>query len=392
MRSERGTGSAARVRVDSSGSSGAPILGTVMAGAGGVVAPRERLAWADTTRGLGVLAVVLFHVLIWNHDAIAPASSPVGAVWDQVGNSLGRIRMPILFALSGFLAQAGLLRGWRAGTARLRLVSNAYLYVVWVVLYGAFFAVLARPDFPHSIDTLGQFWLQFVLPTTTLWFIFALALYPVVLVGLRALRVPWWGILLLGAAAWFVAANLRVILFGDALMANFVFFALGVLGAEQLRRFSRPGARTLLAPLGVFLVAVVGGHLVEGPASDVFGFVASASAIPLAIVCAALLCRWAPAARLGSAIGRRTLAIYLLQVPLLGVLSLVANPDAAWLTRLLQNPVVELVYPPLVTAAIVALALGIRALLGRIPADPLFTVPAPLVALARASRRGRHAA
>lgn len=362
-----------------------------MGGAGGVVAPRERLAWADTTRGLGVLAVVLFHVLIWNHDALVSGTSSVGTIWDQVGNSLGRIRMPILFALSGFLAQAGLLRGWRAGTARLRLVSNAYLYVVWVVLYGAFFALLARPDFPHSIDALPQFWLQFVFPTTTLWFIFALALYPVVLVGLRALRVPWWGILLLGGAAWFLGAGLRVILFGDALLQNFVFFALGVLLAEQLRRFSRPGVLTLLAPFGVFLGAVAGGRLVEGPASDVFGFVASASAIPLAIACASLLCRWAPVARLGSAIGRRTLAIYLLQVPLLGLWSLVANPETTWLTRLLENPLVELVYPPLVTAAIVALALGIRTLLGRIPSDPLFSVPAPLVALARASRRGRHA-
>ncbi|SMH46354.1 Uncharacterized membrane protein YcfT [Rathayibacter oskolensis] len=353
--------------------------------------PRERLAWADTTRGLGVLAVVLFHVLIWNYAALVDGTSAVASAWDQVGSSLGRIRMPILFALSGLLAQRGLLLGWRAGSARLRLVSNAYLYVVWVVIYGVVFALLARPDFPHSIDTPAQFLLQFVFPTTTLWFIFALALYPVVLVALRALRIPWWGILALGTAAWFVAADLRVILFGDALLQNFVFFALGVLGAERLRRFSIPGAATLLGPFAVFLLAVLGGRLVDGPADEVFGFVASTSAVPLAVVCAAVLCRWEPAARLGSAIGRRTLPIYLLQVPLLGLWSLVAHPDAAWLVTLLRNPVVELAYPPLVTAAIVAVSLGIRALLGRLPADPLFTVPAPLVSLARPTRRGRHA-
>ncbi|MWV59990.1 acyltransferase family protein [Rathayibacter sp. VKM Ac-2754] len=359
------------------------------AGQGGAV--RERLAWVDTTRGLGVLAVVVFHVLIWNYSGLVDGTSAVAAAWEQVGSSLGRIRMPILFALSGLLAHRGLLLGWRVGTARLRLVSNAYLYVVWVVVYGGVFALLARPDFPHSIDTLAQFALQFVFPTTTLWFIFALGLYPLVLVGLRALRVPWWGVLLLGAAAWFVGANLRVILFGDALLQNFVFFALGVLGAEQLRRFSRPGLVTFAAPLGVFLLAVLGGHLVDGPAAEVLGFVASAAAIPLAVVSAALLCLWGPAARLGSAIGRRTLPIYLLQVPLLGLWSLVANPEAEWLVALLRNPLAELAYPPLVTAGIIALSLGIRGLLARVPGDPLFTVPPVLVALARPTRRGRHA-
>ncbi|QHC58052.1 acyltransferase [Rathayibacter sp. VKM Ac-2760] len=352
---------------------------------------RERLAWIDTTRGLGVLAVVLFHVLIWNYAFVADPGSAVSKLWDQVGGSLGRIRMPILFALAGLLASAGLLRGWRTGSARVRLVSNAYLYAVWVVLYGVFFALLARPGFPHSIDSPDRLLLQFVFPTTTLWFLYALALYPVVLVLLRALRVPWWGVLLLGAAAWFVAAELRVILFGDALLANFVFFALGVFGAEQLRRFSRPGVLLILAPLAVFLLAVAAGRFLDGTADDVAGFVTSLSAIPLAVACAALLCRWAPAARVGSAIGRRTLPIYLLQVPLLGLWSLVAGPDADWLSGLLGTPAVALLYPLVLTAAIVALSLAIRSVLGRIPGDPLFTVPAPLVALARPSRRGRRA-
>ena len=82
----------------------------------------------------------------------------------QVGGSLGRIRMPILFALAGLLAQSGLLRGWRRGSARVRLVSNYYLYAVWVVLYAVFFALLARPDFPHSIDSLDRVLLAVLEP------------------------------------------------------------------------------------------------------------------------------------------------------------------------------------------------------------------------------------
>ena len=57
--------------------------------------PRERLAWIDTTRGLGVLAVVLFHVLIWNYATLVEEGSAVASLWDQVGSSLGRVRMPI---------------------------------------------------------------------------------------------------------------------------------------------------------------------------------------------------------------------------------------------------------------------------------------------------------
>lgn len=340
---------------------------------------QERLAWPDVTRGLGVLSVVLFHCLIWNLDAL-DAPSIATTIWDQIGSSLGRIRMPILFGLAGLLASAGLLRGWRYGSARLRLVSNGYLYLVWLALYAVYFFVLARPDFPHSIDTVPQLLTELYYPTTTLWFLFALALYPLLIVALAALRLPPWAVLAIGAGMWLLGSNLTAPLFGGALLLNFVFFALGVHGAGWLRSFAQPGVLRLLLPLAGFLAAVLLTHLL----GENLGILASATAVPLAIACAARLSRVPSIARVGALIGTRTLPIYLLHVPLLGLWSLVPTP---WLAGPLANPAIALVYPLLLTAALVAGCLAIAAGLRRIPTDPLLTPPKRLLDAVRARRR-----
>ncbi|NQX10954.1 acyltransferase [Microbacteriaceae bacterium VKM Ac-2855] len=349
----------------------------------------ERLAWPDVTRALGVLAVVLFHSLIWNLDVVA-GPGIAATVWDQIGSSLGRIRMPILFGLAGLLAASGLARGWGRGSVVTRLVSNAYLYLVWLVLYGLFFLVLARPDFPHSIDDMSQWLRNLYYPTTTLWFIFALALYPVVLVGLRTLRFPPWLIVVVGAALWGLGTFTTAPLFGGALMLNFVFFALGVFAGPLLRSFAEPGILRVIGPLAVFLVAVALGHVLGDALKEPFGLIASASAIPLAIACAARICRWAPAARLGALIGARTLPIYLLHVPLLGFWSLLSYPQPAWLTGPLSNPVIALLYPLLLTTALVSISLAVGALLRRIPGDPLLSVPSVLLNAVKPRRRAHR--
>ncbi|NQX27233.1 acyltransferase family protein [Microbacteriaceae bacterium VKM Ac-2854] len=342
---------------------------------------QDRLAWPDVTRGLGVLAVVLFHSLIWSLDAVAP-SGIVTTVWDQIGSSLGRIRMPILFGLAGLLASRSLLAG--RGAARVRLVANGYLYLLWLVLYGLFFFALARPDFPHSIDTVGQWATQLYYPTTTLWFLFALALYPLLVLLLARLRLPPWAVLLFGVGLWLLGSNLTAPLFGGALLLNFVFFAFGVHATGWLRSFAEPGAARILLPFCAFLVAVLLTHLL----GENVGILASAAAIPLAIACAARISAWTPAARLGAFVGSRTLSIYLLHVPLLGLWSLLPS---GVLEAALAQPLLAAVFPVLLTAVLVAGSLGIGALLRRIPTDPLLTPPARLLAAVR-SRRRAHAA
>src|SRR5699024_1902767 len=81
----------------------------------------------------------------------------------------------------------------------------------------------------------------------------------------------------------------------------------------------------------------------------------------LAVLTVSLLCRWAPLRHLGQVLGRQTLAVYVLHPMLIGLLMIAAaGPAGGSLESVAADPVVGLVYPLVVTAIIVALALPAR--------------------------------
>lgn len=335
----------------------------------------ERLAWPDATRAFGVLAVVLFHVLIWNHAEVTQGSSPLAGFWDKTDAALSRLRMPILFALSGFLASGSLLGGGLESVKR-RVLSSYYLYAVWLTIYAAIFLLLARPQFPHAISGWSDLVFQFVVPDTTLWFVFALALYPIVLLVFRTCRVPVWLVLAMAVSAWMTPLLVPLPGFTAKVVQCFIFFACGVYMSDWIRLTATARWTTVLALWAVFGVVTLVGMGADGFFGEMATFVGGLSAIPAAIAALSKLSAWKPVARAASFIGTRTLSVYVLHPLLLAILSLILNSENGVVRGITASVVGDALYPLVLTAVVVAGALFIEMGLRKIPGNVLLQLPA----------------
>lgn len=332
-----------------------------------------RLLWVDAARGYCVAAVVLFHVVLWHYRSGVDAA-PVGdALWAEVNSLLGSVRMPVLLAVSG-LVLAGRIR---RGSARITWVRSYYLYVVWLAVYAVFYALLQQPYLQHRVDGL-EVLVQLGIPNTTLWYLFALAAYTLVLSHVR--RVPPWVVL---AVLTVLSVLMHSQRFPGQLWAKvpelFVFFAIGVYGAESLRRLAQ---RATLVRAGLALVAaagitVLGRFLGEGLGDASLFVVRGASFMVLCVLAVAVAVRWAPVRDVGVWLGRQTLAVYVMH-PLWIALLIVATRGFAGdaIDAVVGTAVGALVYPAVVTAVVVALSIGLRHALTRVGLGFCFEVPA----------------
>lgn len=337
----------------------------------------QRVAWIDAARGYAVVAVILFHVVIWHFRGLEGVA-PVGwRLWSLVGALLGGAGMPLLLAVSGLVLARRIRTGPFVGGTLTRVVQVYYLYVVWVVVYAVFYLLVRHPGLPHRLDGPVEVVAQLVAPSTPLWYLFALALYTAVLTLAR--RVPPVAVLtaltLLSTA---VHTLDRSGAFWLRILELFVFFALGVYGAGVMRRLAdRSSIPVLLGllVLGLGLSAVR--LLLPGWAGAVF-FVPSGIAVGAAmVVLFVLLTRWRPARELGTVLGRGSLGLYVLHPLWLAGLALLALAVAPrTIGQALGTPTGAVVYPLLVTALIVALSLPLLELVRRARLGWLFAMPA----------------
>lgn len=340
-------------------------------------APRPRLAWVDATRGYCVAAVVLFHVVLWHFGSggaeVAPAAD---RVWRFVNSVLGSVRMPVLLAVSGLVLARQVREGMHRRTTGFRAANNYYLYVVWLLVYAVFYLFFAQPYLHHRVDGWGIL-RQLVLPATTLWYIYALALYIVVLALAR--RVPPWIVLSVLLVLSTVVHSLR---YPAELWLKvpelFIFFAIGVYGAERVRGLAEKA--NVLRLLGATLAAMgitALGRFATTPVTDALLFVLRGTAfMVLAVTTVAIAVRWSPVRRLGTALGQRTLIVYTLHPLLIALLTIVAaGPARQALERVWSTEVGALLYPLLATLGIVLAAMGFQILAERVRLGFLFEMP-----------------
>jgi uncharacterized membrane protein YcfT len=356
----------------------------------GRLAPSGRLAWVDAARGACVAAVVLFHVCLWWYlPMVAPSGHPVERVWATLNSYLGSVRMPLLLAVSGLVSSRRIRSGLRDAGTITRVVANGYLYVVWVGVYALFYALVAG-DVPHRVDGVGQTLWQLVVPETTLWYLYALALYTL---GLAAVRRAPAAVVLTVLAVVSVASR---VLLGDGpgmwprLLELAVFFAVGVYGAPWLRSFAA-GVTLPRAVLcaGLALVTTLAGRLPGGEVVAGLVFLARGTAFLLTTVAVVVIAaRWRPVERMAAGLGRRTLSVYVLHVLLLAVLivttrALTGGPvlDAA------GAPAVAAVLPLVVAVVVILACIGAERLLRACGLAALFRMPEPMSrAVSRRSR------
>jgi uncharacterized membrane protein YcfT len=213
----------------------------------------ERVDWVDYAKGICIVMVVMMHSVL----GVEAAAGQTGFM-HVVVMFAKPFRMPDFFLISGLFLPLVIDRGWRVYVDR-KVVHFAYFYLLWVAIQFGFKApaFAAETSWPH----VGLLYLEsFIEPFGTLWFIYLLPVFFVVIKATR--RVP-------PALLWAVAALLEMTHLStgwtliDEFCARFVYIYSGYLFADRVFALSgKARARPGLALAGLALWALVNGGLV----------------------------------------------------------------------------------------------------------------------------------
>lgn len=314
--------------------------------------PPVRLGWVDAAKGMAMLAVVYFHVTLF-----------LGEV--GVDDALGRVKLAFeLFPMPAFFLLSGLLNRRSASWSfaelwRRRLLPILYIYVVWSLLRFVFYSFFpffvtdvadAPPNSPFTLVLLP------VLPTSSYWFVYALALFTLAAWLIRKLP----PLLQLGFAAVISAAissgwlNTHTIAW-DRIGALFFFFLLGTLEWRRIRIAVARSPWWAIVLAAVLLLAQIATLYL--PPTRVLGrvpfyvLVAQLLAVYLGFQVARLVAR---ARWLGfvGLVGRQSLPIYLIHLFLIApIAALVGLMSPDW------PRVVDILVCVVVTAFVVVMCL-----------------------------------
>lgn len=339
----------------------------------GVTAP-ARLPWADAIKGVLIVLVVFWHVVLKTHLQVDwQLGLPIPGVWGLASDAIWPFLMPLFLLVSGFFAAGALNRPWRA-VWRGRVIRFVYLYLLWSLIHAA--AMAAFPDFPTLVPRdVAQFVEAVTISPPNTWYLYALALYFVVAKGLsRVPRVVT--ITLAGMVAVLVTAGaVNVVSNRGSLMYNLLFFLLGAYGAAGVRCLVA-AATTARALIAVGAYAVAFGAMRLTGAEEVPGVwpLVSCAGIVMGLLLAGRFAGSGRLARGAAWLGARTLPVYLIHMPLL------ALADAAlggWLSgsRVAVQLVAAVVLPVVLTAALVAASAALGGLMVRDRLSWLFDLP-----------------
>jgi uncharacterized membrane protein YcfT len=343
---------------------------------------KSRAEWADVAKGVCILLVVLWHVIMklyltidWNLPL------PVPGLWGAFGDMLLPLRMPVFFTISGMFAAAAVQRSWSA-TAKSRIARFYYLYLVWFTVHTLVLSMV--PDFDtlaarSALDVVEQL----TITPTNLWYLVALALYFVVAKVTR--RLPVWAVLV-------PALLLSVIASADLLAApgnrgqlyqNLFFFLAGLRFRPLIERWAKASSMPVLLVGGAVYLGIMVAIQVLG-AQDWYGVwpAVCVVAVAVGIAGAVQLVRWRAVGALLARLGRQTLPIYVMHMPLLALLTAVVVDPLSGLGTAGQL-VVAVLLPIVVVTLLVSVCLTLDTWLRAAGATWLFELPG----LSRAGRR-----
>lgn len=243
---------------------------------------QSRISWVDYAKGICIVLVVLMHStlgvenaaggLSWLHDFIAWAKP---------------FRMPDFFLISGLFLASRINRPWREYLDS-KVLHFAYFYVLWMTIqfaakgYGLYQA-------EGSAGLLKAYALGFVEPFGTLWFIYMLAVFFVVVKATRF--VPPLYVFLAGAALEIAPIETGHMVI-DEFAARFVYFFTGYWLAASVFKFAE-GVNFKSVPVivsGLFIWAVGNTMMVNtGYAalpgfSLALGFIGAAAVVAMAVL------------------------------------------------------------------------------------------------------------
>jgi uncharacterized membrane protein YcfT len=334
-------------------------------------AARSRLEWADVAKGACIVLVVLWHVIMKDYLQVDwRISTSLPGAWGTVSEQLLPLRMPLFFAISGFFATSAVRRPWRV-LGRSKVAKFLYLYVVWLCVHTALLSLV--PDFgTERADSVARFLAQLTITPSNLWYLQALAVYFVI--AKLTLRVPRVVMIATAFALSAVAAAELVPTPGDrgGVYQNLVFFLTGLYGKSLIEKIAGAARWRRFAVVGVPYLGVLAlvHHL---GARTWFGLwpAISFAAIFLGVTLASLATRWVALTRAVTGIGRQTLPIYVLHMPILALLhAALVNPVSGASAGV--QLVAAALEPAAMTALVVVICLGLHRIL---PTPWLFDLP-----------------
>ncbi|SCF08165.1 Uncharacterized membrane protein YcfT [Micromonospora coriariae] len=341
----------------------------------GTAAGRPRRAeWADAAKGVCIILVVLWHVVVKDYLRIDwHVGVPVPGLWGALGEQLLPLRMPLFFTISGVFAANAVQRPWRV-VARGRIAGFLYLYAVWLLIHTAVLA--AAPDFPtdRATSALGLLE-QLTITPSNLWYLYALALYFTLAKAVRRaprtlVVVPAAVLSSVGAAGLLDTPGNRA-----GLYQNLIFFLAGLYLRPQIERWAATATGRRLAVTSGAYVLVLAAMAAVG-AQQWFGVwpVVSVVAVTFGITAAARLSRWPALSSRLATLGRITLPIYVIHMPVLALLHRLLPGPISGLDQVGQGLLV-LGYPILLTGLVTAVSLAVHRGLLALHARWLFALP-----------------
>lgn len=193
---------------------------------------RQRLAWLDAARGIGIVFVVMGHVC----SGLRDAGIAQGSAWGWLDYSIYSFHMPLFFLLAGVNIPASLRRG-SAGFIQSKLWNLAYPYVLWSVIQGSVLVEMSRFTNGHAqwSDLLTIGW----NPMAQFWFLYALFLSQMVAMCLR----PYPRVTLAVSLGALLILQWPMPIMADRFIQGLAFTLLGMLASEAILtwRPARPG-------------------------------------------------------------------------------------------------------------------------------------------------------
>ncbi|MDG4781897.1 acyltransferase [Micromonospora sp. WMMD961] len=336
----------------------------------------QRAQWADAAKGVCIILVVLWHVVVKDYLQIDwHLGVPVPGLWGTLGEQFLPLRMPLFFTISGVFAANAAQRHWRV-VARSRVAGFLYLYALWLLIHTAILAAAPQLPTDRATSALGVLE-QLTVTPSNLWYLYALALYFTIAKATR--RAPRALVLVPAAVLSAVAAAGLLDTPGNrgGLYQNLVFFLAGLYLRPQIQRWAAAASRgRLLLTSGAYVLALAA--MAVAGAQQWFGVwpVVSVVAVIFGITAAARLARWSALSRPLASLGRITLPIYVIHMPVLALLHRLLLVPVSELGPSAQGLVV-LGYPVLLTGLVLGLSLALHRGLLAVRAGWLFALPGP---------------
>ncbi|MFC8796564.1 acyltransferase family protein [Promicromonospora sp. NPDC057138] len=343
---------------------------------------KPRAQWADVAKGVCILLVVLWHVIMKMYLTIDwHIPVPLPGLWGAFGDMLLPLRMPVFFTISGMFAAAAVQRTWST-TAKSRIARFYYLYLIWFTVHTLVLSMVPNFDTLAAHSAL-QVLEQLTITPTNLWYLVALALYFVVAKLTR--RLPTWAVLVPALALSVIASADLLAAPGNRgqLYQNLFFFLAGLRFKPLIERWAKASTLPLVLVGGALYLGIMVGIQVLN-AKDVYGVwpAVCVVAVAVGVAGAVQLERWRAVGALLARLGRQTLPIYVMHMPLLALLTAVLVEP---FSRLSTGPqlVTAVLLPIVLVTLLVSVCLTLHTWLLNAGATWLFDLPT----FSRAARR-----